>query len=67
MIRQHGFKPTNKQKEILQAGEIVILDTDFICKVEDLNWPIKRSISYKYEQRYQRERRNQKENEEEER
>lgn len=64
MIRQHGFKPTNKQKEILQAGEIVILDTDFICRVEDLNLPIERSKAYEYEQR---ERRNQKENEEEER
>ena len=65
MIRQHGFEPTNKQKEILQAGEIVILDTDFICRVEDLNLPIERSRAYEYEQRYQRERRNQKENEEE--
>ena len=64
MIRQHGFEPTNKQKEILQAGEIVILDTDFICRVEDLNLPIERSKAYEYEQR---ERRNQKENEEEER
>ena len=55
MIKQLGFKPTNKPKEILPAGELVILDTDQICNLQDLTVPLDRCICYKYEQRYQRE------------
>ena len=53
-----GFEEENDKQGILEAGEFVIIDLDYIWKEDsdEIRWPIGGSLSREFEERYCREK-----------